>query len=326
MSRKIFVQSIPRESVLGISEWTSETSGVKLNKTKVGRANTRIMALHNPRVGGLANYISYTPYTDPTTGLEQKDERGNTIMLQQHLEQKWGLPKDYLHNRPHRKDSSLKPEDMSYYQTKYWILQDGSSVLDMNNMDDELGYYVMLASQLIANSEREWKAHKWPKAQFYISLENEGENIKYQKNQIKGKAIASLHAPHMVPTTKRKLVSLLELANTKSNLTNEQVDNLLFDYLDKSAFTPGSNIDKFNTAASLLNTAKGKEEFEARHIIKQAIDSKVIYEKQGSYIWVKPDGNTLNVADRLSEMIDFILSPKKSKEVEEIQEQIKSKQ
>lgn len=325
MSRKIFIQSIPRESALGISEWSSDTSGVKLNKTKVGRANTRIMALPNPRVGGLANYISYTPYIDPATGLEQKDEKGNTIMLQQYLEQKWNLPKDYLHNRVHRKDSSLKPEDMSYYQTKYWILQDGTTALDMNNMDDELGYYVMLASQLVANSEREWKAHKWPKAQFYIALENEGENIKHQKNMLKGKAIASLHAPHIVPTIKRKMVSLLDLANTKSALTTEQVDNLLFDYIDKSTFTPGSNIDKFNMIIKLLDTAKGKEEFEARYIIRQAIDTKVIYEKQGSYVWVRPDGNTLNVADRLSEMIDFITSPKKSKEVEEIQEQIKSK-
>jgi len=325
MSRKIFIQSIPRESAIGLSEWSSDVSGVKLNKTKVGRSNTRIMALHNPRVGGLANYISYTPYTDPTTGIEQKDEQGNTVMLQQHLEKKWGLPKDFLNNRPYRKDSSLKPEDLSYFQTKYWILQDGTTVFDLDNMDDELGYYVFLASQIVANSEREWRAHKWPKAQFYISLENEGENIKYQKNILKGKTLAALHASHMVPSVKRKIVSLLELASTKSDLTVEQVDNLLFDYIDKSTFTPGSNIDKFTAVVKLLDTAKGKEEFEARYIIKQAIDTKVIYEKQGSYIWVKPDGNTLNVADRLSEMIDFILSPKKSKEVDEIQEQIKSK-
>ena len=61
MSRIVFVQSIPRDSVFGINEWANTSSGVKMQKTKIGVATDGLRALYSLSKGGLANYISYTP-------------------------------------------------------------------------------------------------------------------------------------------------------------------------------------------------------------------------------------------------------------------------
>lgn len=154
-TKKVFVRSIPRPSAYGISEWANDNSGKKLEKTKIGQCQTKLAALYSPKIGGLANYISYTPYIDPSTGVPFKDEKGNDIMLQDYLEQKWGKPAGYFTNRPYMKGDSLKSEDLTYFQRTVWPLNDGTTVFDLSSMNDELGYYVMLGSSKVANSERE---------------------------------------------------------------------------------------------------------------------------------------------------------------------------
>lgn len=75
---------------------------------------------------------------------------------------------------------------------------------------------------------------------------------------------------------------------------------------------------------NLLNTPKGMDEFEAQWILRQAIDNRVLYEKQGTYTWVRPKG-ALVIGERLAEAIDFILNPKKAVEVDELKAEIKAK-
>lgn len=322
MSRIVFVHSIPRESVFGIHEWANTTSGVKMQKTKIGSTKDSIRALYSLSKGGLANYISYTPWIED--GVQVKDSEGNLLTLQDKMEKKWNKPKGFFTNRALMKGDNIKDEDRTYFQRMKWSLQDGSTALDLDTMDGEMGYYVMLGSSKVANSEKEWREHKWPKADYYIALENESDTIKYKRNEIKAKAFKALNSNEFTDIYKRKAVSILELSSSRSNLTNEQVFNLLYDYIENSTFTPGSNIDKFTELINLLSTAPGREEFEARFLLKQALDSRIIYEKQGSYSWVRPSG-TLVIGDRYSEAIDFLLNPKKSTEVEELQEMIKAK-
>lgn len=322
-TKKVFIYSIPRPTASGISDWTNDVTGRKLQKVKVGKCTDTIMALYSPKVGGLANYISYTPYVDPETGTPFLNEEGKPMMLQEHLEKKWNKPKGYFTNAAPGREV-VSPDNLTYFQKQSWTLNDGSTVLDLGNMDDEMGYYVALASYLVANSEREWREHKWPRAQYYIALENETDQLKAKRNEVKSKAFAALHLPDITDAYKRKTVSLLDLASSKASLTTEQVNNLLFDYIDKSGFTPGSNIDKFNEVINLVNTPHGREQFEARYILKQALDTRVIYEKQGSYTWVRPSG-TLNIGDRYVDAVEFILNPKKQQEVEELQLEIKAK-
>lgn len=323
MEKKIFIYSVPRSTATGISEFTNDSSGRKLKKNKIGRCRDGIQCLYSPKVGGLANYISYTPWIED--GKQVKDKDGNPLTLQHKLEQKWNLPKDYLHNRPRTRDDVRLGNAPSYYQKKRWVFNDGATIFDLTNMDDELGYYVCLASKFVANSEKELKSHKWPYAEYYIAVEHEADEIKYKKSERKSKAFAGLHDSNMTNTWKRKLVYILDIANSRTSITDEQAHNSLFDYIDATDFNQGSNIDKFDEVVELLKTKTGREELEARLLLKRAIDNRVVYEKQGSYTWIRPEG-TLIIGDKYSEAIDFILNPKKNTFVEELESQVKAKE
>ncbi len=321
MSKKIFIYSIPRQTATGVSAFVNDTSGRSMKKVKIGRSRDTIRALYDPKVGGYANYISYTPWIDETGQQVVDTVTGKPLMLQHKLERKWNLPDNYLTNRPWRKGDSIKDEDFTYYMKTSWRLNDGCTVLDLTSMDDELGYYVMLATSLVANSEREYLEHKWPKAQYYIALENESEELKYSRNSLKSKAFSELHDPKFTDVVKRKMVSLLGISSSKADLSVQQVHNLLFEFIEKSTFTPGSNLDKFNAISKLLDTPSGRETFEARYILQQAMDTRLVIEKQDIYTWNRPRGPIV-IGNRYDEAVDFILDPRKSTEVEELTEEI----
>lgn len=321
MGQIVFITSIPRKSVTGISEFRDPTSGLPLNKNKIGKCTTRIQALYDARVGGLANYISYTPWIDPSTN-KPFVEDGKELTLQDKLERKYNKPKGFYNNMPPR--TNQKPEEATFFQQASWVMQDGTTALDLNTEMGELGYYVALASSKVANSEREWREHKWPRAEFYIAHENESDGIRAEKNKIKSLAFASLHDTAFTPEYKRKVVTLLDLANSKASITQLQVDNLLYDFIDKSGYISGSNIDKFNAVFSLIKTPQGREQLEARYLLAQAIDTRVVFEKQDTYTWVRAKGNIV-IGDRYNDAVDYILNPKKQSEVEELTLDIKKK-
>ena len=319
MKKLVFVQSIPRDTATGIHNWVNETSGVKMNKTKIGRCTDKLRALYNPKVGGLANYISYTPWIENGVPVV---ENGKELTLQTKMERKWNKPEGYFTNQIDK--NITKEEDRTYFQRTAWALVDGSTVFDLSTMDGEMGYYVLLASSKVANSEKEWRQHLWPKAEWYIAHENESDSIKYQKNSVKTKAFAALENPELTNTYKEKFAAILELVDSRSAITTEQLNNILFEYIDKTNFTPGSNIDKFNELYTLFNTATGREEIEARYLLKQAMDRRIVYEKQGTYTWVRPQGQIV-LGDRFRDAISFILNPKKDSEVQELREMISAK-
>lgn len=319
----VFVQSIPRPNALGLDAWVT-ANGQKIKKNKVGpRASTFIRALYDPKVGGLANYISYTPWIENAE--PQLDKNGKPLFLQQKLERKWNLPEGMLHNRPINLESYLdKPvTELSYFQSKRWKLVDGTTAFDLSSMDDELGYYVLLASSKVANSLSEYERRLWPKAEFFIVHTMEDEALRYEKLYSKSKAFALIHDPLFTDEIKRKIVNLLELASVKADLTMHQVHNLLVDYIESNS--SAGRLDKFFSYANLLSTAEGRAQFEAMHLLKSALDTRVIWEKQDVYTWVKPDGSSLPIADRYSEAVDFMLNPKKRKEVDEITAQVQKK-
>lgn len=321
MSRLVFVYSIQRESAFGVDQWTS-ASGVNLKKSKIGNCTDTLKCLYSLKQGGLANYISYTPWIED--GKQKVDEKGNPLMLQSKLELKWNKPAGYFTNEALSKGDNRPDHERTYFQRMSWKLSDGCTVFDLDTMDGEMGYYMLLASSKCANSEKEWRSHMWPKAEWYIALENESESIKAQKNQSKIKAFGALSDTKLTDTYRRKIVSLLELSATRTTLTTEQVNNLLVDYIDRSTYTAGSNIDKFMELYNLLSTATGRDELEARYLLAQAIDNRLIFERQGSYTWIRPQGQVV-IGERFQEAVDFILNPKKQPEVEELTAAIKLK-
>lgn len=326
MSKLVFIQSIPRRTASGIDDWVSDSSGVKIKKTKVGRAFDRLACLYSAKVGGLANYISYNYYTDPKTGQPVLNEKGDPMLLQEYLEKKWNKPAGFFSNQAVSRHYKGDGSDLGYYYTTSWKLLDGTTVLDIDQMDDEIGYYVFLASSRVANSEKEWREHKWPKATHFIALENETEELKYTRSQMKSRAYASLHSQDLTEAIKRKIVSLLDLATTKQKISEQKVHNMLTEYIDSSSYTAGSNIDKFQNYVTMLKTAPNRERFEAMFLLKQAEDYDVVRSKQDVWTWINPKGTPVPMGNRYSEALDFILNPKKSEEVLEIKENIKDKQ
>lgn len=326
MSKLVFIYSIPRSTASGISDWVSDSSGVKLKKTKVGRAKDKLSALYSDRIGGLANYISYNYHTDPKTGLKTLNDKGEPLLMQEYLEKKWNKPAGYFTNQATSRNYKGDGSDFTYFQQAVWTLADGCTVLDLDKMDDELGYYMFLASSKVANSEREWKEHKWPKATHYIALENESEELKYNRTQLKTKAYAALHSIDLTEVVKRKIVSLLGLASTKAKLSEQQVHNVLTDYIESSSYTAGSNIEKFQNLVNMLKTAPAREKFEAMYLLKTADDLGIIISKQDIWTWLNPKGSPLTIGNRYSEALEFILNPKKADEILEIKQNIKDKQ
>lgn len=320
---KVFIYSIPKESAQSIHEWRNPTSGKKLKATKIsGNVKTGIQAEYSPKYGGLANGLSYKKWIED--GKQKLGPNGEELTLQDKMEQKWHQPKGFLTNKAWRQGDSLREADMTYFQKKVIKMNEGCTVLDLTLFDDEMSYYVILDSPKVANSEKEWKEHKWPKASWYIAIENEAEDIKYKKNAALSKAIATLHSEGFTPTLKEKVACILELVNTKSKPSIELVHNLLFNYINVSDTKPGSIIDKYMELVSKIDTADGRIEIDARYTLKSALDNRVIYERQGGYYWPTSDGE-ITIGETLTEAINFMTNPKKDSLIKKLEGEIKLK-
>ncbi len=320
--KKIFIQSIPRETASEVHQFKNPETGRSLNKNKVGDAKTKIQAAPSPKAGGLKNGLSYKPWIEDG---EPVMREGREATLQDKMEEKWRLPKGHLTNRTSPDFTKFdKKIHNSYYHKLKFALNDGSTMLDLDNMDDELIYYMILDHKLVANSYNEWRQHKWPYAEFYIAIENESEELRYQKNERRGKALASLHSPEMTNFMKKNFVFTLELANSVADITDQQIYNLLHDYLEKSTFTPGSNLDKYEHLLLQVSTKTGREDITAKVLLRRALDSRVVYEKSDTYTWVRPKG-TIDLGATYREALDFLQNKKKDVLIEDLKEAIKTK-
>lgn len=319
MGTKIFVRTIPRDTASKVSEFRNVNSrgvsGKKMNKTKISeKCKDGFQALYSSKVGGLKTGL----YKTTTT------EDGKEITLQEWAENKWSLAPGFLTNRPIRRGDSINPEDMTYFQKKSWKLNDGTTVLDLEKLDDWCFYQVCLESKFIANSEKEWKSYKWPKATHYIALENESEEIKYKKAHKKSKAMAKLHDEEFTLPWKRKFVVLLTLSNTRNVLTEEQVNNLMYDMImeDKTLSSGKSQIDVFNNYFEALKSPDRRERLEREYLLCELEDYYIVVEKAGTYKW-KSQG--LEIGFTREEAVDFLTHPKKQGKVDELITELKLK-
>jgi hypothetical protein len=319
MGTKIYIRTIPRDTASKISEFRNINSrgatGRKMNKTKISeKCKDGLQALFSSKVGGLK------------TGLYKKttDEDGKEITLQEWAEDNWGLAPGFLTNRPIRRGDSFRPEDMTYFQKKSWKLNDGTTVLDLDKLDDWCFYQVCMESKFVANSEKEWKQHKWPKSTHYIALENESEELKYKKAYKRSSAMAKLHDEEFTLPWKRKFVVLLGLSSSRGVLTEEQVNNLLYDMImeDKSLSSGISHIEEFERMFKALKSPDKRERLEREYLLAELEDYYVVVEKAGTYKW-KSQG--LEIGFTKSEAIDYLCHPKKQGKIEELEKELKLK-
>jgi len=294
-----------------------------LEKTKIGDSATKICALWSAKYAGLANGLSYKPWIEAGVPVVDK-VTGKQLTWQDREEKRWNLPEGYLNNRSWKKGDSLKGSDQTYFQNTTWKLNDGSTVLDMDNFNDAMLYYVALDSKYIANSEMELKARKWPYATHYIALENEADEMKYAKNKRKIKALSILESDELNFPRAKSVCFILGLASSTADITEETATNLLYSFIEADNIDLNDNIGKFINLVSLLKDEKGREEFEARLLLKKGVDSRTIYEKSDSYVWNKSTGSIV-IGDTYKEAVSFLINPKKQVLVQELENEIKSK-
>jgi hypothetical protein len=321
MGTLVVVKSIPRTTVSMVSEFRNlgkaGVKGKKLNKNKIfDHCKDGRRALFSMSIGGLK------------TGLYKEHHRkedGTIVTIQEWAENNWALPKNFLTNKPFRKGDSAKHDDMTYYQKKVWYFNDGTTILDLDNLDDFCCYHMMLESKYFANSEKEWKQHKWPKAEFYISLENESEEIKYKKNRDKTKAFAKLEENDFTLPWKRKFVVLLGLATPRITLTEEQIQNSLYDFIDQNQTRTGkpkSDVLRFLDLYEKMSTADGRERIEKQYLLEELVDYNIVSEKASTY---KRISKGTEIGYSYEEAVDFLLHPKKQAQVDEMLAELKLK-
>jgi hypothetical protein len=303
MGRKVFIKVIPRDTVSKVSEFRNPTGGKKLNKTKISdKCKDSIQALYNVATGALA------------TGLTPEMER--------QAEKDWGKPSGFFTNAPMKK-GVYNHEDLTYYQRKSWKLNDGTTILDLDNIDDWCFYYVCLASKFVANSEKEWREHKWPKALYYIALENEDEEIKFKRNQLKSKAFAALENENLTLPWKRKFVVIMKKLSGRIEATEYQVNNLLHESVENAKLSmPGNDLEVFMKYFNLLATADGRDKLDAMYMLQLLQDYNIILEKAGTYTWLSKG---TEIGYNYDEALSFLQHPKKQAQREDLEKELKLK-
>lgn len=329
MSKKVFVYTIPRPTATKVSEIVNHRN-VKLNQTKITRGckDTR-QALLSEKTGKLSTGLAImvdNPYKDDKSlpvgfeGLAGKEK----VKLQHIKEIEHGVPFDYYTDEPFNRANPRKKEP-TFFQTFKFGINDGMTVFDLGKRDDELAYYVMLASKFFANSKRAWEERKYPDAVYYISEQEESDDLKYEKRQQRDKATALLSVGKLSDNeTQRKLLKILLPKESKGELRAQKVYNLLSSAIDSNErdFTGLTFIERFNKVISLLDHPKGKEEFEARAFLQDLINNWIVSEKNGSFQWKSKD---MSIGATKEKALQFITDPDKQEYYDALVDELRAK-
>jgi hypothetical protein len=285
------------------------------------------------QTGGMLDMIP-NPYKELTTyrseafrnALEGQDE----VLRQYVLEYKHGKPFNYYTNQidhnSYRRNFKDKLSDIPYMQTRAarLDLNDGATVLDMDNPVHEVLFYIAQGHKLIANSYSELDHN----TRFYISDE-QAEAAELQKN----KRIRDLATAHLVELSgfgNKVLVKFCKALNLprgpKLGMTDEQAYILLSDLFKGSE----DGIRGFEQLYAIFKDPGRKREFEARALLSDLIDTDIFYVKGNSYFWSQPtdeDGVTPEPIEfvRKSEAVQFLTEKKNQEEHEIINRQLAAK-
>lgn len=149
------------------------------------------------------------------TGLTQEDR--------ERLEKETGydLSPDYNVNKPHSFWSS---------PAAFVKLEHKTNIFDTSNPLDEIKVKILKASDLVANSQKEYDEGKYPLAQFVIFDEREEVEMKASKASIKRKVI--IEADKLSSTRKAEIIQII-LGLTVRNQSNDYIDLKLDEAIEK---------------------------------------------------------------------------------------------
>lgn len=328
---KVYIYKIPKPSASKITEIVNGKTQRRLNQTKVdGKIKERHSAPLSGKTGQLATGL------DKEVDNPLKGEHINTpefqflsvqdkVRLQYLIEYKFNLPKETLINSRADVNNQKNRENPTFFQKFVFSTNDGLTVLDLNRLDDLLAYYIALESKRFANSKAEYEAGKFPEADYYLALQDEGDQEKFTKKQIKDKAKAEITLGKVADSvTQKKFVKLLLPSIGKGRLSDIQAYNAISDAIDTNErYRDGEDfITKYNKLVKLLEDAPGKARFNALVLLQEGINTYTIMDKAGTYTWLAKD---LVMGASKEKTIDWLLDPVKSDLVDELKEQIEAK-
>lgn len=155
-----------------------------------------------------------------TTG---KLATGLTPEDRERLEKETGhdLSPEYNPNKPHPFWSS---------PAAFVKLEHKTNIFDLSNPLDEIRVKILKASDLVANSQKEYDEGKFPLAQFVIYDEREEVEMKASKAAIRRKVV--IEADKLSATRKAEIIQII-LGLTVRNQSNDYIDLKLDEAIDK---------------------------------------------------------------------------------------------
>ena len=330
---KVYLKPTPRPSAVKISEFKNLTAndgqaerGKTINKTKIlPHCMDTIQPLYNKDLGAINTGLRQTvdnPYfesTEPVSPDLREALKGPKAKLQHVLEAKHSRPFDFYTDRAPRRDDK---GPRTFFQDFKVALGDMTNILDTNNPHDELAYYVLKNSKFVAESELDWKTGKKPYALYYIADEKEEQEKTAQKARVKAKATALVVSDEMTPEMLRKFVKYIKSTDKdckfpQGNLAGNQPFMILNDYVKDL-----NGAKNMLEAHALLDSAPGRERFEAVVLLQQLLESYIVSNRQETYTW---NSTKITLGNRKEDVIKFIMNPEKAQEVHDLKKELEAK-
>ena len=173
--------------------------------------------------------------------------------------------------------------------TAHVKLESKTNIFDTNRAIDEIKYKILKASDLVANSQKEYDEGKFPYAIFVIFDEIEEIEIKASKAAIKRKVIVE-----STKLTKIKKAEIIQI------LSNTSVRNQSDDFVDLKL---DETIDKFGAEKVLQLMQRDKAKTSLHALLLEAIHKNVL-RKDGTAIYYMDDQIGFDVESALAYFAD----------------------
>lgn len=319
-------QKVEEKEAFARAPYTKETFvGASVSKTKPGTLDTGL------------DFMGDNPYSDEAHYRSIDFERalkGKEKALFQHiLEFKHGKDYDtYSNIKNVDLSGNVKdPKKVSFLQSAeaLYSLNDGTTILDLDNPKDELTYYLCRANPDIAPSFQELsQSNKW-----YIAKEEEAASQKISSKKVINSAAGKLaELEGRKDNTLQKVFKVLFLSKAGGQSYKRLSDDQAYEELDTFITDKGKakqNVGVFMNVVRKIDD--NPVEFEAQALIFDLITYNVLYKKGGGYTWVPPKEGNENATkeivefDRLEEVVKYVSNPKYEPELTAMKSQLEAK-
>jgi len=326
---RVFFYLVPRETASKVDLFTGD-SGEPLNKTKIGgKASNVYRPLVSAATGKLKTGLDVmvdNPYkSEPKEkiipGFEAYIFEKEKVKLQHLLEYKHGVKPNYYDDTAPAREVAGKDdsEKTPFFQTEKFkiAISDKGLMIDTDKHFDELAYYFLKASSKCAPNLASANPNLH---EFYIGQENESEEKLYNKMKLIDKAVSTLVDPDFSEDYKVKIAKVLKLA--KKDTTAVKAHMLLRNYVTEGVKDQKERVSQFLDIVETLKTPDGKEKLEAKALLEDLVNYRVISNTGDIFKWKNRD---ITIGTNKIAAVEFLLNPLKQDEVLELERELKEK-